>query len=78
MKYAKSLLTVIAVLAMAFVSCKKEEEVVTPRSVALDRQELTLVIGAEQSLSAAVEPEKCCRQKPLLEKFRPRCGFRQR
>ena len=57
MKFAKSLLTVIAVLAMAFVSCKKEEEIVTPLSVALDRQELTLVIGTEQSLSAAVEPE---------------------
>lgn len=57
MKFAKSLLTVIAVLAMAFVSCKKEEEIVSPRSVVLDRQELTLVIGAEQSLSATVEPE---------------------
>ena len=57
MKSAKSILTLIAVLAMSFVSCKKEEEIVTPRSVALDRQELTLVIGTGQSLSATVEPE---------------------
>lgn len=51
-------MTVLAALAMVFVSCKKEEEeIVVPRSVILQRQELTLTIGTEQTLSATVEPE---------------------
>ena len=52
----KALILALGLLAMA-VSCKKEEEIVTPRSVAIARQELTLVIGTEQSLSATVEPK---------------------
>ena len=54
----KSFMTVLAALAMVFVSCKKEEEeIVVPRSVTLERQELTLTIGTEQTISATVEPE---------------------
>ena len=54
----KSFMTVIAALAMVFVSCKKEEEeIVVPRSVTLERQELTLTIGTEQTISATVESE---------------------
>ena len=52
----KSVLTVLAALAMVFVSCKKKEDIVVPSSVTLARQELTLTIGTEQTLTATVEP----------------------
>ena len=52
----KSVLTVLAALAMVFVSCKKKEDIVVPSSVTLERQELTLTIGTEQTLTATVEP----------------------